>query len=318
MPDFLKNNIDLQKNFIRGAARLIIAPLTQAYPTVINDVVRTAVTATSEVQTITITGAPTGGTFTLSFKGYTTTPIAFNATAAVVDTALEALASIGTGGVTVTGGPGPATPYVVTFAGQLAGQSLPLITANSAGFTGGTTPTTAVTRTTPGFGQYDSQTGWTNIGSTKGGIRVLRNNSEEVFDVDQIQAEIMSQPTAWEMNVATSVAEIDLDIMQYLWEGGTITVDGATGERTLPLGTPVAYRQRRLVVGYQRASTDGGVTPGGIQLYCFRITQRSPQESVVTFNKTGDQTTLAFQWRCLADPNVPDMLARFGGVIDQK
>jgi hypothetical protein len=318
MPDFLKTNIDFSKNFIRGAARLMICDLTTPFATKLNDLVRTAVTAQSEVQTLTITGTPTGGTLTVTFKGYTTPGVAYNATAGVLQTALESLSSIGTGGVLVGGGPGPGTPFTLTFQNQLAGQALPLATASGAGFTGGTTPTAAIVRTTPGFGQWDAQAAYTDLGATKGGIRVLRNNSEETFDVDQIQAEIASQPTAWEMNVSTQVAQADIDMIQYLWEGGTITLDVATGERTLPLGTPTSYKQKRLAVGFQRASVDGGTTPGGVRFFLFRITQRSPQESAFTYNKTGEQITIPFQWRCLADSTVTDQYARFGSIVDQK
>lgn len=106
--------------------------------------------ATSEVQTVTITGAPTGGTFTLTFDGATTAAIAFDATAAVVRAALEALPNLAAGDVTVTGGPGPATPYVVTFAGARAGTDVPAMTASGASLTGGTTPAVAVATTTAG------------------------------------------------------------------------------------------------------------------------------------------------------------------------
>lgn len=317
MPDFLKTNIDFSKNFIRGSARLMIADLTKPHPTTIGDIIRTAVTSQNEVQTITITGTPTGGTFQLGFKGYLTAALAYNANAAAVQAALEAVTTIGTGGVAVTGGPGPGTPYVATFQNQLGGQALPNLSTVAA-FTGGTSPAIAVAETTPGFGQYDAQSGWTDIGATKGGIRVLRNNSEETFDVDQIQADIASQPTAWEMNVSTQVAEADIDMIQYLWEGGAITLNATTGERTLPLGTPVVYRQKRLAVGFQRQSTDGGATAGGIRFYVFRITQRSPQESSFTHQKTGEQVSIPFQWRCIADSTVQDPYARFGGIIDQK
>jgi hypothetical protein len=106
-------------------------------------------TGVSEVQTITITGTPTGGAFTLVFNGSATTDIAYNATASTVQTALQALASVGAGNATVTGGPGPGTPYVVTFTGTLANTNVPQMTA-VANFTGGTTPAIAVTTTTGG------------------------------------------------------------------------------------------------------------------------------------------------------------------------
>lgn len=112
-----------------------------------------AVTAgggTNEVQTVTISGAPTGGTFTLGFNGSTTAAIAYNATGGTVQAALVALPSIGTGNVQVTGGPGPGTPYVVTFIGTLANTNVGQMTA-AATLTGGTTPAVTVTTTTEGI-----------------------------------------------------------------------------------------------------------------------------------------------------------------------
>ena len=103
----------------------------------------------SEVQTVTITGTPTGGTFRLTFDGQQTATIAYNAAAAAVQTALQALSTVGAGNALVTGGPGPGTPYVVTFAGALANQNVAQMTASSA-LTGGTTPAVGVATTTPG------------------------------------------------------------------------------------------------------------------------------------------------------------------------
>lgn len=103
-----------------------------------------------EVQTVTLTGSPAGGTFTLTFDGEQTAGIAYNATAGAVQTALEALPNVDPGDVVVTGGPGPGTPYVVTFDGALGGQSVSLMTANGAALTGGTTPAASVAQTTQG------------------------------------------------------------------------------------------------------------------------------------------------------------------------
>lgn len=105
---------------------------------------------TDEVQTVTITGTPTGGTFTLTFRGATTSAIAYNATADTVETALEALSTIGNGDVRVTGGPGPGTPYVVTFVNDLGHQNVSAMTASGASLTGGTTPAVGVAQTTAG------------------------------------------------------------------------------------------------------------------------------------------------------------------------
>lgn len=105
---------------------------------------------TKEVQSVSITGTPTGGTFTLTFDGQTTAPIAYNAAASAVQSALEALNNIRVGQVTCAGGPLPASPVSVTFDGIYAGRNVSSLTADSASLTGGTTPTAAVATTTPG------------------------------------------------------------------------------------------------------------------------------------------------------------------------
>lgn len=111
---------------------------------------------TNEVQTLTIGGTPTGGTFKLTFDGFTTAAITWSATNATlianVDAALEALPNIGTGGVTcadstLTAGIGDLT---ITFAGtNTAKKAQPLITVANNSMTG-TAPTAAVAETTPG------------------------------------------------------------------------------------------------------------------------------------------------------------------------
>lgn len=103
----------------------------------------------NEVQTVTITGTPTGGTFTLTAPGVgTTAAIAYNAAAAAVQTALNDL--LGAGAVVVTGGPGPGTPYVLTFSGlEWANTDVALFTATGS-FTGGSSPAVAVAETTKG------------------------------------------------------------------------------------------------------------------------------------------------------------------------
>lgn len=106
--------------------------------------------AASEGQTLTETGTPTGGTFTLTYAGETTAPIPYNATAVQVADALRALPSLDTGDIAVTGGPFPATPIVVTFQGDLANTNVAQMTATSTGLTGGTTPAVTPTTTTAG------------------------------------------------------------------------------------------------------------------------------------------------------------------------
>lgn len=105
---------------------------------------------TNAVQTLSITGTPTGGTFTLTFNGETTAAIARNANAAAVESALLALRSLESGDVVASGGALPGTPVVLTFGGNYARTPVPLITANGALLTGGNSPTASVANTTPG------------------------------------------------------------------------------------------------------------------------------------------------------------------------
>ena len=105
---------------------------------------------TNEIQRVTITGSPTGGTFTLTYSGQTTAGIAFDATAATVDAALEALSNIGAGDVTCTGGPLPGTAVDVEFTNQLGLTDVAAMTASGAGLTGGASPAVAITTPTPG------------------------------------------------------------------------------------------------------------------------------------------------------------------------
>lgn len=102
---------------------------------------------TNEVQTATVTGSPTGGTFTLTYSGQTTAAIAFNATAAVVQAALIALSNLAPGDVVVTGVAGG--PYTLTFGGTLLGDNVASLTATGS-LTGGSTPGVTMATATAG------------------------------------------------------------------------------------------------------------------------------------------------------------------------
>lgn len=94
--------------------------------------------SSDETQSIAVSA--TSGTYRLSLGGPATTTIPFDAPAADVQAALEALPQIGPGNVGVAGGPGDAggtAPYEVTFVGDLSGVNVAQLTANGAGLSGG-------------------------------------------------------------------------------------------------------------------------------------------------------------------------------------
>lgn len=125
---------------------------------------------TSEVQTVTLAAA-TGGTFTLTLSGQTTGAIAYDATAAAVQAALEALSNVGLGKIAVSGNAGGA--YTATFDRSLG--NVAQMTGDAANLTSGTTATVTVATTTAGaagglWGPYAS-------GATDGRASVTRGNA---------------------------------------------------------------------------------------------------------------------------------------------
>jgi RHS repeat-associated protein len=104
--------------------------------------------AGDNVQQVTLTGSPTGGTFTLTFNGQTTSAIAYNASASSVQSAFQSLSSVGSGNALVASPTG--SGWVIRFAGTLAGSVQASITGNGSGLTGGTNPAVSITVTSLG------------------------------------------------------------------------------------------------------------------------------------------------------------------------
>ena len=104
----------------------------------------------SEVQTVSL-GAPnpTAGTFTLTHGANTTGPLAYNASASVLEAALEGLASIGAGNVDVEGNAGG--PWTLRFKGARANQDLPQTTINASSLTTLGVPSVSTARTGAGL-----------------------------------------------------------------------------------------------------------------------------------------------------------------------
>jgi hypothetical protein len=111
-----------------------------------------AASAANDVQTLTIGGSPTGGTFPLTvtnpLTGVTSVlTVNFNSTVAQTQALINK--AFPSGNVTVSGGTLPGATQVFTSTGALASMPVPLMTAATTGLTGGT-PTAAVVHTTTG------------------------------------------------------------------------------------------------------------------------------------------------------------------------
>ena len=130
------------------------------------------VAGTSEVQTLTIGGTPTSGTFRLQLEGIMTAAITWSATNATLlanmNTAMDA--AWGTGSVvaaagTLTAGIGTVT---LTFGANRALQAVPTIVVADNSLAG-TAPTLAIAETTPGISA-------TSRGATKGALLIDTTN----------------------------------------------------------------------------------------------------------------------------------------------
>ena len=104
------------------------------------------------LQTLTIGGGATGGTFTLSYKGQTTAAITYSAalTAATVNTAFQLLSTVSTN-CTVSGSAGG--PYTFTFGGALA-SDMSAVTVTNVSLSGGT-PTVSLVAQAYNIFQHD-------------------------------------------------------------------------------------------------------------------------------------------------------------------
>jgi len=155
---------------------------------------------------------------------------------------------------------------------------------------------------------YDAQTGWNDLGATKGGVVISRNSTEETFDVDQILANIDTRPVTWEQTVATAMAEASLDRINVAWEAGSKTTAG--GEEQMGVGDPTTFKQRRLAVLLRKDD-------GKIRAHVFRKVVRSGTDSSITLNKTGDQLTFPITFNALADTSIADVDTRTQVIFNQ-
>jgi len=129
-PAVSDTSLGVDTHVLRDSRTLV--PIGARFTTAGIPTIRT-VTATQNSQQWTLTIDATGGTFDLVLNGETASSIAFDATSATVQTALEGLASITAGDVTVTGD----GPHTITMAATFANTSTNTLTSVATSLTGG-------------------------------------------------------------------------------------------------------------------------------------------------------------------------------------
>ena len=111
--------------------------------------------ATSELQTMSRVSSPTGGTYTLTYEGQTTSAIAHDANTDTIKAALEALSTVNTGDITVGGGANGLADGDVTFTFSTKLGDVSMIYADGTNLVAAGDPT--MVETTKGIAAYISR-----------------------------------------------------------------------------------------------------------------------------------------------------------------
>lgn len=237
------------------------------------------VNGTNEIQTLTFGGTPTGGTFKLRFKGFSTASVSWSATNGTlvsnIDTALEALPNIGTGGVTtavlsMTAGIGTIN---VTFTGNNAKLNVDAMTVPTNALTG-TAPTLAVTTPTPGVNA-------TARGAAKGILLVDTTNA----NLYQNEGTTGISPT-W-----TQIADLTLLAVPTaaVADIGAVTQDTVTDSTGGTPGTTLAAITSPVAV----TNSTGGSTADTILAAITTFTPSVAWDGATVFPSAADATAIA-------------------------
>ncbi len=195
-------------------------------------------TALGTAATLTLAGAGLGGTYTLSYGGNTTAGLSPTASFSTIQAALQGLASIGSGNVTVGGNTGG--PYTITFTGTMAktaGAALGL-TVNGSGLTA-TGPSVNVTS---GFTSYIT------FGGVTGGTFTLSGGGFTTAPLawnatgPQVQAAILAAGINATYGPLYLVPVAQPGVYYEINANVTINASGLTGGAAVTLaGTTVPY-----------------------------------------------------------------------------
>lgn len=149
--------------------------------------------------------------------------------------------------------------------------------------------------------------GWHSFGATDGGLSEKKSFEKEEWEVDQVLAPIEETITKHTMALETALAEPSLENIKIVYGGGTITVDGATGERKIGYGSPVSIPGTMIAFLLD--------TKKGIQAHVFWIAKWNGSEISRDFKK-GEKSLLPLSLSLLADTTEPESTT-FGIIIEE-
>lgn len=212
------------------------------------------VDGTDEVQRITIGGTPTGGTFTMTFDGFTTSTITWSSTNSTlltnVETALEALPNIDgltVADVSLTAGIGA---FDITFSGaNVAKKAQPLMTADASSLTG-TSPTVTPAEQTAGVDA-------TFRNAPTGAQLIDTTNAKAYINTGSAQA-----PT-WSLQAGTPFIDVLAETVNYddFTDGGAAVGTYTMAAGSIPAGAVFLYSKVLVPAGFA-GDTSAALTIG--------------------------------------------------------
>ena len=147
----------------------------------------------SEIQTMSRSTSPTSGTYTLTYEGQTTEAIAYNATAAEIQAALEALSTVNSGDITVQASANGFADGDVTFTFAETLGDVSMISVNGSNL--GPEGPVAITETTKGVPSYISRSSNTIDDVIHGVTLHLHDTSDESGEQITLTRDIESVKT---------------------------------------------------------------------------------------------------------------------------
>jgi flagellar capping protein FliD len=186
-----------------------------------------ASTAVSEVQTVSLSDSPNSGTYTLTYRGETTTDLNHNDDATTIKAALEALSTVNTDDITVSGPLDDGMTF--TFADTLGNVDLIMID-DSLLMKGATPVTASIAETTPGQNGWNSRSSNTLDDVIYGVTLHLHDttdaNGEEITltrDVELVKSKLSSMVDAY--NFAINYIQEKTGYNDILKTGGVLMGD---------------------------------------------------------------------------------------------
>lgn len=258
--------------------------------------VQAAAAAVNEVETVTLDNGPTGGTFTLTFNAETTAGIAYNASAATVQAAIEALATPVPGDVSVIGAAGG--PWEITFTGAYAGTDVTEMTGSGASLTGGGTQSLTANDTVDATGPNnlaDPENYTTNALPVTGDTLIVDdpNAGDILWNLDALSGVVLAKFVVRQSFERKRIGLYDHNGLYY------------------------EYRPVEIEVGATSLEIGNGEGSGPILV---RINTGADQTAIEVLNsgRSQDSSLKAVTWKGTHASNTAEILGgEFGAAIDQ-